>query len=132
MNEFGKVYMSTVGCGIIYGQLSTGEKPVVTTGTTNYVTTCVSTTVVSCDIGDILPSMIKYGDVDENGTVEVNDVVALSMYLLDKEANTPGLTRLGLANADVEKDKIIDISDSAKLINYLAELIPEEDLGKVS
>ncbi len=142
MNEFGKVYMSTVGCGIIYGQLSTGEKPVVTTTVTTEDKTQSTTTVTSVVPTDeteettpsetVDPSKILYGDVDENGTVEVNDVVALSMYLLDKEANTPGVTALGLANADVEKDGIIDMSDIAKLINYLAELIPAEELGKVS
>ncbi len=70
-----------------------------------------------------------YGDVDCNGEIEVNDVVALNMYLLDIQSNVPKLTEQGLANADVEKDGLIDLSDSAKLINYLAELVPATDLG---
>ncbi len=51
------------------------------------------------------------------------------MYLLDIQSNIPMLTEQGLANADVEKDGLIDLSDSAKLINYLAELVPDTDLG---
>lgn len=72
----------------------------------------------------------KYGDVDCNGTIEINDVVVLNMYLLDTSANTPEITAQGLANADVEKDSIINLVDSGKLINYLAESIDESELGK--
>jgi len=54
------------------------------------------------------------------------------MYLLDTNANTPNVSQQGLANADVEKDGRIDLSDSAKLVNYLAEMIPESELGKAN
>lgn len=69
-----------------------------------------------------------YGDVDCNGSVEIADVVTLNQYLLDNTAHP--LEAQGLANADVEKDNVIDISDSSKLINCLAELIDQSELGK--
>ena len=71
----------------------------------------------------------KWGDVDCNNEVEVNDIVALNMYLLDVKSNIPEVTEQGLINANCEFDDYIDLSDAAKLINYLAELIPYEDLG---
>ncbi len=51
------------------------------------------------------------------------------MYLLDVKSNIPEVTEQGLINANCEFDDYIDLSDAAKLINYLAELIPYEDLG---
>ena len=79
-----------------------------------------------------LPEASRYGDVDCDGGISVNDIVALNMYLLDTNANTPNVSQQGLANADVEKDGRIDLSDSAKLVNYLAEMIPESELGKAN
>ncbi len=73
---------------------------------------------------------VLYGDVDCNGKVEVNDIVSLNMYLLDKDANIPGVTAQGLLNANCEYDDVIDLADSSKIINFLAELISEDELGK--
>ena len=47
MNEFGKVYMSTVGCGIVVGSLSDNPKPPVTTTTTTATTTTTTTTTAA-------------------------------------------------------------------------------------
>ncbi|MDE5916732.1 MAG: hypothetical protein K2G62_01235 [Oscillospiraceae bacterium] len=52
------------------------------------------------------------------------------MYLLDKDANIPGVTAQGLLNANCEYDDVIDLADSSKIINFLAELISEDELGK--
>lgn len=79
-----------------------------------------------------LPVASRYGDVDCDGEISVNDIVALNMYLLDTNANIPNISQQGFANADVEKDGKIDLSDCAKLVNYLAEMIPESELGKAS
>ncbi len=54
------------------------------------------------------------------------------MYLLDVEANIPSVTAQGLINANCEYDDVVDLADAAKIINYLAELIPYEDLGPQS
>jgi len=69
-----------------------------------------------------------YGDVDCNGLLEVNDIVVLNMFLLDQ--TTVDISDTGKANADVERDGYLDLSDSSKIINYLAELITSEELGK--
>ena len=47
MNEFGKVYMSTVGCGIVVGSLSDNPKPPVTTTTPTATTTTPTTTTTA-------------------------------------------------------------------------------------
>ncbi|MGN0621544.1 MAG: cellulose binding domain-containing protein, partial [Porcipelethomonas sp.] len=69
-----------------------------------------------------------YGDVDCNGTIEIADVVTLNLSLLDSD-NYP-LSSESMANADVEKDNVVNMADSGKIINYLAKIIPQSDLGK--
>jgi endoglucanase len=70
-----------------------------------------------------------WGDVDCNNAVEVADVVTLNMYLLDTISNGDTISAQGLVNANCEFDDSIDMADTAKIINYLAELIPYSDLG---
>ena len=69
----------------------------------------------------------KYGDVNVDGSVNIADVVALNMYLLGGEDND--LTEVGIANADVLYDNVIDSSDSLTLMNYVAMIITESELG---
>lgn len=59
--------------------------------------------------------------------VNIADVVALNMYLLGGEDND--LTEVGIANADVLYDNVIDSSDSLTLMNYVAMIITESELG---
>ncbi|MBQ8961198.1 MAG: 1,4-beta-glucanase [Ruminococcus sp.] len=81
MDEFGTVYMSTVGCGIVYGRLSTGEKPPTTTKP--------ATTA----------SGISWGDANVDKKVDLNDAVAILQYAA-LPAKYP-LTDQGALNADV-------------------------------
>lgn len=104
------------------------ETPAKVTVTVGDLTATVTVTVK--EEGDIKDA--HWGDVDCNGEVEVNDIVALNMYLLDVEANIPSVTAQGLINANCEYDDVVDLADAAKIINYLAELIPYEDLGPQS
>ena len=146
MNEFGKVYMSTVGCGIIYGALSDGStEPTEPTEPTKEPETEPTTepdtepsTVVTTagptggeDDTDkpTLPGgeASKYGDVNVDGTVDVADVVALNMYLLNTETNT--LSDEGVLNANCAYDNVIDTTDSVIIMNFVAMIIPEADLG---
>jgi hypothetical protein len=99
--------------------------PVTVTVTAGGMTATVTVTVTAADTTDA--SKTHWGDVDCNDLVEIADVVTLNMYLLDKEA-TP-VSAQGLLNADCEYDKTVDMADAAKIINYLAELIPYSDLG---
>ncbi|MCC8135860.1 MAG: 1,4-beta-glucanase [Ruminococcus sp.] len=80
MNEFGTVYMSTLGCGIIYGRLaSDDDQQDDTTSTTE--------------------SDILWGDADCSGTVTISDSVAILSYITNNEKYP--LTEQGLLNADV-------------------------------
>lgn len=69
----------------------------------------------------------KYGDTNDNGLVNVSDLVALNTFLLNPK-NYP-LTDIQIANSDCIKDEIIDNSDASLLLNFLAEQIGESDLG---
>ncbi len=57
MNEFGTVYMSTVGCGIIYGRLSEEPIPPETSETSETtIPTTTTTTVTTEETGNTIPS----------------------------------------------------------------------------
>lgn len=69
----------------------------------------------------------KLGDVNSDGEVNVADVVALNMYIMNKDANP--LTQTQIKAADVVNDGVIDTSDSALLMNYVAMLVEYSELG---
>ena len=68
----------------------------------------------ACYIINVTAPAGKKGDVDDNGTVNINDVTALINYLLSH--NSEGIN---LQNADVDSDSNINISDVTALINLL-------------
>lgn len=82
MNEFGKVYMSTVGCGIVYGELSTGSDP------------------------DPQPKT-KYGDANCDGEVSLPDAVLIMQAIGNPDAygingtDKAHITAQGIDNGDV-------------------------------
>ncbi len=117
----------TIDVEVLPAKVETTTATTVTTKTTTKTTT-VTTKVTTQDPDDIIDwSKVLYGDVDLDGSVDVNDVVTLNMYLLDK--TTTPLNATARENADCEYDHNVDLADSAKLINYLAEMIPNTDLG---
>ena len=59
------------------------------------------------------------GDVDGDGTVTVNDVTALQMYLAEYFDPTPEQ----LAAADVNRDAKVNIRDVTQLQRFLAEFV---------
>lgn len=105
MNEFGKVYMSTVGCGIVYGQLSGNTDPTTKpTGSTS---------------ADIL-----YGDANLDGSVDIADAVAVASYVGDSKANA--LKAQGLVNADVQGNgNGVNASDALTIQQYIAGVLKE-------
>ena len=113
MSEYGKVYMSTVGCGIVYGQIDDGSHP---------ITTPETTTTEAPDT-DVL-----WGDADCNKSVDVLDAVMLARVAA--EDTETGITDQGKKNADVTHDDAIKTDDLGKLLKYLAGLIQESDLAK--
>ena len=105
MNEFGKVYMSTVGCGIVYGQLSGNTDPATKpTGSTS---------------ADAL-----YGDANLDGAVDIADAVAVASYVGDSKANA--LKAQGLVNADVQGNgNGVNASDALTIQQYIAGVLKE-------
>jgi len=91
MNEFGTLYMSTVGCGIVYGKLSDGSTPPPTT-TKPITTTTKPAPTANADR--------KYGDANCNGEVDIADVVLTKCYLINSGGYT--ISAEGLLNADVK------------------------------
>jgi len=78
------------------------------------------------DDGDVL-----YGDVDCDGNVNVIDAVLLARAVAEDATLKDGdITGQGRKNADVAKDGMVDSSDLAKLLNYLAGKIKNSELGK--
>ncbi|MBQ9956127.1 MAG: 1,4-beta-glucanase [Ruminococcus sp.] len=109
MNEFGTVYMSTVGCGIIYGRIASGE-PSTTEPTT-------ATTATTTDNGDIL-----WGDADLDGDVKMSDVIRVMCYASNKEAYPIELQ--GLKNSDVyQNGDGVTLSDALSIQKKVAQVI---------
>jgi hypothetical protein len=117
MSQFGKVYMSTVGCGIVYGEIGDGTpKPPKTTTEPEETTTAPQS-------GD----EPAWGDVNCNGSVDIADCVLLARYLAeDKEIN---VTAEGVRNAKVTGKNTLTADDNVKIMMYLANLISEEELA---
>ena len=104
MNEFGKIYMSTVGCGIVYGKITSGSTE--------------PTTVPTTTSGDVT----LWGDADVDGKVGISDVVKVMMYVANKEANP--VSAQGLLNADVyDNGDGVFISDALSIQKKVAQII---------
>ena len=136
MNKFGMVYMSTVGCGIVYMDSSDGTdpKPVTTTTTTATTTTTTTTTTTltttkaadttTTDKGTTTGAgtttsdktttttgtiVANYGDVDVNGVVDLLDAIMLNKYL----AGVVQLTDTQYVNANCDQtDGTANVEDS--------------------
>lgn len=105
MDEFGKVYMSTVGCGIVYGTM-TGE-----------ITEPDSTDPSQPD------ETIVWGDADENGKVNILDVISINRAIMGRDI----LTEQGKKNADVNQDDIPDSTDALNILKYIVGLLKVTD-----
>jgi hypothetical protein len=100
MNTFGTVYMSTVGCGIVYGRLTdSAETPTETTEPTE--------------------STVLYGDANVDGSVNILDVIVLNRSLLGSGT----LEAQGAINADVDLDGAPSAADSLNIMRYVVKLI---------
>ena len=117
LSEFGKVYMSTVGCGIVYGEIGDGTpKPPKTTTEPEETTTAPQS-----------GSKAVWGDVNCDSAVDIADCVLLARYLAeDKEIN---VTAEGVRNAKVTGKNTLTADDNVKIMMYLANLISEEELA---
>lgn len=105
MNEFGKIYMSTVGSGLVYGELSDGnDKP--TTSTDVKVT--------------------LYGDSNDDKSVTIADAVLIMQSLAN--ADEYKLTAQGRANADVIGNDGVTNKDALVIQQVVADTIKQSDL----
>ncbi|MDE5769035.1 MAG: 1,4-beta-glucanase [Oscillospiraceae bacterium] len=110
MNEFGKLYMSTVGCGIVYGELSGAPKPPEP-----------STDDTQDDSKN--PSDILWGDANDNGEVDISDVVLMNRVYVGVDE----ITDRGLKNADVDQSGKIELADSMNVLRLLVHLLEQKD-----
>lgn len=116
MNEFGTVYMSTVGCGIIYGKLSETPGPNPTDPTDPTPSSSFN------------PDELVYGDVNNDNLINSTDIVVVNKYIL---SNTmyPLQNEEAYEKADVVYDGEINSKDSMAIINYVLQVLTLDDLG---
>ncbi len=151
MNEFGKIYMSTVGCGIIYGEVGNGEveptdptEPTTETTTTEPTTTEEPTTAPTTEPTEVVTNPpytgneeLLYGDVDVNGAIELADLTALSKYLLNGvifplKGESGNDAELAVEQSDTKYDGTITSADSSLLAEYILEKVSADKLGPQS
>jgi len=116
MNEFGTVYMSTVGCGIIYGRIAGQEKPPTTTKTTTTkaatTATVTTTAAVTTTATGTLPTGsygyeddILWGDANCDKEVNLADAVLIMQSIANPDkygaGKELGISAKGEKNADV-------------------------------
>lgn len=126
MSTFGKVYMSTVGCGIVYGEIagSTPKPPVTTTTTSAKTTTTTSskTTTTTASGG----KKALWGDVNCDKEIDVSDAVLLSRLIAEDADAT--VTEEGMINADVSHSSSIESDDTILILRYISKIISYADL----
>lgn len=119
--------VTTPATTVVSTPASTVETTVSSVDTT-VVSTPATTVVTTEPVTEDIPDGTMYGDVTGDMRINVADVVAVNMYLLNPEVNV--LTMEQKANADCARDKKIDTSDSALILNYVSMLASITDLGK--
>ena len=105
MDEFGKVYMSTVGCGIIYGQIAsdtpqTTTKPTTKTG--------------------------LWGDTDGSKDIGVSDIVLALQYASNKTKYP--IKEENLEWSDCNADGVVDAKDAFIIQQLDAKVLTQADM----
>ena len=116
MNEFGTVYMSTVGCGIVYGEVSDGQD-------TSKPTKPTTPTKPSTSGSD----EILYGDANVDGKVNISDAV-LIMQSISNPSEYKIDSAQGIINADTVGNDGITNTDALAIQCIEAKLIKQTDL----
>lgn len=60
-----------------------------------------------------------YGDADDNGVVDILDVVAINKYILNRYT----LTEIGKLNADVDRNNVINADDALLIQKYIVGIV---------
>jgi len=129
MDEFGKVYMSTVGCGIVWGALK-GTQPAATTkpATTAPATTTkpAATKTTASSAGTTAAATTApgkwtvWGDANCDSKLTVSDAILVARVAAeDKNAK---ITEDGKNNADVDGKEGISTEDVTEILKKLAGL----------
>lgn len=79
--------------------------------------TVADKTVATTTEKDVTPSSKLYGDVDLNGKVELNDITALSLYLVGSKTLSEEAKEL----ANVQYDDAVNLADLALLKQYICK-----------
>ncbi|MGN1223754.1 MAG: 1,4-beta-glucanase, partial [Ruminococcus sp.] len=121
MNEFGTVYMSTVGCGIVYMQSAgviTDPKPTTTTTTTTTTETgeTTTTTETTTETGETTTTVETTTETGET-TTTTSDVVTTTSDTTTTATIAPGNDDL---IGDVNVDGKVDLTDAICMNKYLA------------
>lgn len=116
MNEFGKVYMSTVGCGIVYGYLADNVTPPKTSETTS-------------NTGD---DDTLWGDANCDENVDMADAVLIMQSIANPDkygingSESSRITAQGKLNGDVyENGSDITANDALSIQKFRLNLISE-------
>ena len=114
MNKFGTVYMSTVGCGIVYGEVSDGTDPKPTKPTTPTNPTGTN------------PDVTMYGDANVDGEVNISDAVIIMQSISNPSEYK--LSAQGNVNSDVVGNDGITNADALAIQCIEAKLVKQADL----
>ena len=103
MNEYGTVYMSTVGVGIVYGK----------TGGSSIIDPPVET--------------VLWGDANCDGKVNVQDVAMAAKKAIN-QLSASQITEQGLKNIDCKADGKINVQDVAIIAKLAINLLKQSDM----
>ena len=98
MDEFGTVYMSTVGAGIVCGKLSDGTTPPATTPPVTTTAPPAATTAPPAATTTQPVGKAVYGDANCDGKITIADATAILQHLGNNDDYA--LSAQGLLNAD--------------------------------
>lgn len=118
MNEFGTVYMSTVGCGIVYMQSAGGTDPKPTTTTTTTTTTTDETTTTTSGTGtttsDVVTTTSDVVTTTSDVVTTTSDAATTTSDVVTTTSDT-GTTTSGDTNdliGDTNLDGKVDLLDA--------------------
>jgi hypothetical protein len=106
---------------------TTPTTPTETSTTPSTSTTAPPTTPTGTLPTEPAPGEVTWGDVDVNGTVDVNDLVLLCKGVGNASGaqNYSGISAQGLKNADVYYDGTVELNDLVVMVNYFVDKVKE-------
>ena len=97
----------------------TTAKPVITTAKPAETTTEPQVTVPN-------PGSVLYGDVNNDGKVDVTDISTLALILADRKDMTPDQ----IVRADVTNNGKVELADLARIRQFISRVINSLDPNK--